>query len=64
MCLVDGVVGVEIPGCGKSTLLRAILGTHPLTEGQVRVAGKVVEQPARDVGIVYQLYSLSDFLTA
>ncbi|MEN1681919.1 MAG: ABC transporter ATP-binding protein [Planctomycetota bacterium] len=51
-------------GCGKSTLLRAILGTHPPTSGEVRVAGTLIERPTRDVGIVYQHYSLYDFLTA
>ena len=51
-------------GCGKSTLLRAILGTHPPTSGQVLVGDKVVDRPTREVGIVYQHYSLYDFLTA
>lgn len=51
-------------GCGKSTLLRAILGTHPPTEGQIMVGGRPVTEPTRDVGIVYQHYSLYDFLTA
>ncbi len=51
-------------GCGKSTLLRAILGTHPPTEGQIVVNGKRIEGPNRNVGIVYQHYSLYDFLTA
>ena len=51
-------------GCGKSTLLRAILGTHPPTSGRVMVGGRNVDRPNRDVGIVYQHYSLYDFLTA
>ncbi len=51
-------------GCGKSTLLKAILGTHPPSEGKVIVDGKVIESPCRNVGIVYQHYSLFDFLTA
>lgn len=51
-------------GCGKSTLLRAILGTHPSTEGTVMVGGQEVIRPNRDVGIVYQHYSLYEFLTA
>ncbi|WDI43775.1 ABC transporter ATP-binding protein [Bremerella sp. P1] len=51
-------------GCGKSTLLRAILGTHPSTEGRVEVGGELVDRPTRDVGIVYQHYSLYEFLTA
>lgn len=51
-------------GCGKSTLLRAILGTHPPTEGAIRAGGTLVTRPQRDVGIVYQHYALFDFLTA
>ncbi len=51
-------------GCGKSTLLRAILGTDPPSEGQVLAEGRVVTEPSRDVGIVYQNYSLYEFLSA
>ena len=51
-------------GCGKSTLLKAILGTHPPTEGQILADGQPVIGPTRNVGIVYQQYSLYDFLTA
>ncbi|MEM7473940.1 MAG: ATP-binding cassette domain-containing protein [Planctomycetota bacterium] len=51
-------------GCGKSTLLKAILGTHPANEGSILVNGQEIRKPTRDVGIVYQHYSLFDFLTA
>lgn len=51
-------------GCGKSTLLKAILGTHPPAEGEIIVDGQAVRAPSRKVGIVYQHYSLFDFLTA
>jgi len=51
-------------GCGKSTLLRAILGTHPPKQGRVLASGRDVRSPNRDVGIVYQNYSLYDFMTA
>ncbi len=57
-------------GCGKSTLLRAILGTHPPRKGQVELfdhgkpQGRIVDQPGRDRGIVYQRYALMPFLTA
>ena len=59
---IVSVVGPS--GCGKSTLLRAILGTHPPKAGEVVIGGHRVERPCRDVGIVYQHYSLYDFLTA
>ncbi len=51
-------------GCGKSTLLKAILGTHPPKAGRVIVDGHEIRSPSRNVGIVYQHYSLFDFLTA
>jgi NitT/TauT family transport system ATP-binding protein len=51
-------------GCGKSTLLRAILGTHPPLQGEVVANGQAVSKPQRKVGIVYQHYSLYEFLSA
>ncbi|MCD4779073.1 MAG: ATP-binding cassette domain-containing protein [Candidatus Omnitrophica bacterium] len=58
-------------GCGKSVLLRAIVGTHPPREGHIIVHASdnvqsaiMKHKPGRDVGIVYQQYSLFPFLTA
>jgi len=51
-------------GCGKSTLFRAILGTHPPCHGKIFANGEEILRPSRDVGIVYQHYSLYDFMTA
>lgn len=51
-------------GCGKSTLLRAILGTHPPRQGEISADGHRILTPSRDVGIVYQHYSLYEFMTA
>jgi len=50
-------------GCGKSTLFKTILGTHRPSEGQVLLNDKEIDGPTRNVGIVYQHYSLYDFLT-
>lgn len=50
-------------GCGKSTLLKAILGTHPPKSGEIFAEDNRVLSPSRNVGIVYQHYSLYDFLT-
>ena len=49
-------------GCGKSTFFRAIVGTHLLDDGVVIANEKEVTTPNCDVGIVYQHYSLYDFL--
>ncbi len=59
---IVAVVGPS--GCGKSTLLRAILGTHPPSSGEIIANGHPITEPTRDVGIVYQNYSLFEFLTA
>jgi len=59
---IVAVVGPS--GCGKSTLLKAILGTHPPTQGEILTDGIPVRGPNRNVGIVYQNYALYDFMTA
>ena len=59
---IVAVVGPS--GCGKSTLLKAILGTNPATSGEILTDGIPVRGPNRNVGIVYQNYSLYDFLNA
>ena len=41
-------------GCGKSTLLRIVAGLRPATEGAVRVAGNIVQEPIADIGMVFQ----------
>ena len=41
-------------GCGKSTLLKMVGGLIPPTSGTIRLAGRQVRAPSRDVGIVFQ----------
>jgi NitT/TauT family transport system ATP-binding protein len=48
------IVVVGPSGCGKTTLLRMIAGLLPPSEGEIRVQGRVVTKPHRDVGIVFQ----------
>ena len=45
-------------GCGKSTLLRILGGLLMPTEGQVRLNGKPLASPRRQVGYVFQKVSL------
>ena len=41
-------------GCGKSTLLRIIAGLRLATQGTVTVAGRKVDRPIADIGMVFQ----------
>jgi NitT/TauT family transport system ATP-binding protein len=41
-------------GCGKSTLLKMVAGLLPITAGTLSLAGKPIDGPQRDVGIVFQ----------
>lgn len=48
-------------GCGKSTLLRIISGLEPATEGEILIAGKVVNHlnpRERNIAMVFQNYAL------
>ena len=66
--VADGefVVFVGPSGCGKSTLLRMIAGLETITEGEVSIGGKVVNdvEPAdRGVAMVFQSYALYPHMT-
>lgn len=53
-------------GCGKTTTLRMIAGLETTTEGEVRIAGRRVNElspAARDVAMVFQFYALYPSLT-
>jgi sn-glycerol 3-phosphate transport system ATP-binding protein len=55
------VVLVGPSGCGKSTVLRMIAGLETVTEGEVRIAGKrvnEVEPKDRNIAMVFQNYAL------
>jgi sn-glycerol 3-phosphate transport system ATP-binding protein len=48
-------------GCGKSTLLRMVAGLEQLTDGEILIAGRKVNdlEPAeRDISMVFQNYAL------
>ncbi len=53
-------------GCGKSTTLRMIAGLEDISEGTIKVAGRVVNdvQPKdRDLAMVFQNYALYPHMT-
>jgi sn-glycerol 3-phosphate transport system ATP-binding protein len=66
--IADGefVVIVGPSGCGKSTVLRMIAGLETATEGEVRIAGKrvnEVEPKDRNIAMVFQNYALYPHMT-
>jgi len=55
------VVFVGPSGCGKTSALRMIAGLEEITDGTVRVGGKVVNDlppKARDMAMIFQNYAL------
>lgn len=55
------MVFVGPSGCGKSTLLRVIAGLEDLTEGELRIGGRLVNEVApaeRGIAMVFQSYAL------
>ncbi|HEX9241404.1 MAG TPA: sn-glycerol-3-phosphate ABC transporter ATP-binding protein UgpC [Anaeromyxobacter sp.] len=60
------VVLVGPSGCGKSTLLRMIAGLEEITEGEIAIGGRVVNDVApkeRDIAMVFQNYALYPHMT-
>jgi ABC-type sugar transport system ATPase subunit len=55
------IVLVGPSGCGKTTLLRMVAGLEQITEGVIRIAGRVVNNVPpknRDIAMVFQNYAL------
>ena len=55
------IVLVGSSGCGKSTILRLISGLEDITEGEILIDGKVVNNvhpKDRDIAFVFQSYAL------
>jgi multiple sugar transport system ATP-binding protein len=60
------VVLVGPSGCGKSTLLRMLAGLEPITDGEIMIDGRVVndaESKDRDIAMVFQSYALYPHMT-
>ncbi|MCB2013122.1 MAG: ATP-binding cassette domain-containing protein, partial [Geminicoccaceae bacterium] len=61
--ITDGefVVLVGPSGCGKSTLLRMIAGLEEVSNGEIGIGGRVVNNVPpkdRDIAMVFQNYAL------
>ena len=66
--IADGefVILVGPSGCGKSTTLNMIAGLEDISEGELRIGGKVVNNKApkdRDIAMVFQSYALYPHMT-
>ncbi len=60
------VVLVGPSGCGKSTLLRMIAGLEEISEGEIAIGGRVVNDippKERDIAMVFQNYALYPHMT-
>ena len=66
--ILDGefMVLVGPSGCGKTTALRMVAGLEDISEGELRIGDRVVNQVAprdRDIAMVFQSYALYPHLT-
>jgi multiple sugar transport system ATP-binding protein len=60
------IVLVGPSGCGKSTLLRMIAGLEEISDGEIRIAGHVVNDVSpkdRNIAMVFQNYALYPHMT-
>jgi multiple sugar transport system ATP-binding protein len=68
LAIKDGefVILVGPSGCGKSTTLNMIAGLEDISEGELRIGGKVVNNASpkdRDIAMVFQSYALYPHMT-
>ena len=60
------VVLVGPSGCGKSTTLRMVAGLEEITEGEIYIDGKLINDVPpkdRDIAMVFQNYALYPHMT-
>ena len=68
IAIADGSFAVLVgpSGCGKSTLLRMLAGLEQISEGEIRIGDKRVNDLApkqRDIAMVFQNYALYPHMT-
>ena len=66
--VADGefMVLVGPSGCGKTTALRMVAGLEDITQGTLRISGRVVNDVSpkdRDIAMVFQSYALYPHMT-
>ena len=66
--IADGefIILVGPSGCGKSTTLNMIAGLEDISDGELRIGGKLVNRVApkdRDIAMVFQSYALYPHMT-
>ncbi len=69
LVIADGefMVLVGPSGCGKTTLLRMIAGLEEITDGELRIGDRLVNElgpKERDIAMVFQNYALYPHMTA
>jgi multiple sugar transport system ATP-binding protein len=67
--IADGefIVLVGPSGCGKTSALRMVAGLEPITSGEVRIGGRVVNDlppKNRDIAMIFQNYALYPHMSA
>jgi multiple sugar transport system ATP-binding protein len=66
--IADGefIILVGPSGCGKSTTLNMVAGLEDITQGELKIDGKVVNDKApkdRDIAMIFQSYALYPHMT-
>lgn len=51
-------------GCGKTTLLRMIAGLEKISSGEIKLGDRIVSEPGKDRGFVFQEYTLFPWRSA
>lgn len=59
----ESIVIVGPSGCGKTTLVRIMSGLEEPDKGKVKLNGKILKEPNRDIMLVFQSFALLPWKT-